>query len=86
VADIQKATNSSIMMTEESSRTVAEVMQLAQKVAQLFNTLSGMANTVNENSQQVMLNARQQSAAFGQVVEATNSIAAGAKENLEGIA
>jgi CHASE3 domain sensor protein len=86
VADIQKATNSSIMMTEESSHTVAEVMQLAQKVAELFSTLSSMANTVNENSQQVMLNAQQQSAAFGQVVEATNSIAAGARENLEGIA
>jgi methyl-accepting chemotaxis protein len=85
VADIQKSTNSSIMMTEEGTRTVNEVMQLAQKVAELFSNLSGMAGSVNENAQQVMLNARQQSAAFIQVVEATNSIATGAKETAAGI-
>ena len=85
VADIQKATNASIMMTEEGTRTVSEVMQLAQKVAEIFNNLSGMAGSVNENAQQVMLNAKQQSAAFTQIVEATNSIAAGAKETAAGI-
>jgi len=85
VADIQKATNSSIMMTEEGTRTVNEVTLLAQKVAELFNNLSGMAGSVNENAQQVMLNAKQQSAAFTQIVEATNGIAAGAKETAAGI-
>ena len=85
VADIQKSTNSSIMMTEEGTRTVGEVTQLAQKVAELFGNISGMASKVNENAQQVMLNAKQQSAAFTQIVEATNSIAAGAKETAAGI-
>jgi methyl-accepting chemotaxis protein len=85
VVDIQKATNSSIMMTEEGARTVTEVTKLAQKVAELFVNLSGMAVTVNENSQQVMLNAKQQTAAFGQVVAATNSISAGARETAAGI-
>ena len=85
VTDIQKATNSSIMMTEEGTRTVAEVTQLAQKVVEHFNNISGLANNVNENAQQVMLNAKQQSAAFTQVVSATNSFAAGAKETAAGI-
>lgn len=85
VADIQKATNSSIMMTEEGTHTVTEVTQLVQRVAELFNNLSSLAGSANENAQQVMLNARQQSAAFNQVVEATNSIAAGAKETAAGI-
>ncbi len=85
VADIQKATNSSIMMTEEGSRTAAEVTQLAQKVAEQFSNISGLAGSVNENAQQVMLNAKQQSAAFTQVVAATNSFAAGAKETAAGI-
>ena len=85
VADIQKATNVSIMMTEAGTHTVAEVTQLAQKVAELFNKLTGMAGSVNENAQQVMLNAKQQSAAFTQIVEATNNIAAGAKETAAGI-
>jgi methyl-accepting chemotaxis protein len=85
VADIQKATNSSIMMTEEGTHTVIEVTQLVQKVAELFANLASLAGSANENAQQVMLNARQQSAAFGQVVEATNSIASGAKETAAGI-
>lgn len=85
VADVQKATNSSIMMTEEGSHTVSEVTKLVQKVAELFSNLAGLAGTANENAQQVMLNARQQSAAFNQVVEATNSIAAGTKETAAGI-
>ncbi|MCK9381780.1 MAG: methyl-accepting chemotaxis protein [Sulfuritalea sp.] len=85
VTDIQKATNSSIMMTEEGTRTVTEVTQLVQKVAELFGNLSNLAGSANENAQQVMLNARQQSAAFNQVVEATNSIAAGTKETAAGI-
>jgi len=85
VADIQKATNASIMMTEEGTRTVGEVTQLAQKVAELFGNISGMAGNVNENAQQVMLNAKQQSAAFTQIVEATNNITAGAKETAAGL-
>lgn len=85
VADTQKATNSSIMMTEEGTRIAAEVTQLVQKVAELFSNLASLAGSANENAQQVMLNARQQSAAFGQVAEATNSIASGAKETASGI-
>lgn len=85
VTDIQKATNSSVMMTEEGSRTVAEVTQLVQKVAELFANLASLAGSANENAQQVMLNAQQQSAAFSQVVQATNSIVSGAKETAAGI-
>lgn len=85
VADIQKATNSSIMVTEDGTRTVTEVTQLVRRVAELFNNLASLAGSVNENAQQMMLNTKQQSAAFSQVVQATNSIAAGAKETVAGI-
>lgn len=85
VAAIQKATNSSIMMTEEGTRTVDEVTRLVENVSELFANLAGLAGSVNESAQQVMLNSRQQSAAFSQVVEATNSIASGAKETAAGI-
>jgi len=85
VTDIQKATNASIMMTEEGTHTVSEVTQLVQKVAELFGNLASLAGSANENAQQVMLNAQQQSAAFNQVAEATNSIASGAKETAAGI-
>lgn len=85
VSDIQKNTNSSIMMTEEGIRIVGEVTQLSQKVSEVFNNLSGMAEVVNENAHQVMLNVKQQSGAFVQMVEMTNSISAGAKETAAGI-
>ncbi|MEJ2618697.1 MAG: methyl-accepting chemotaxis protein [Candidatus Thiodiazotropha sp.] len=85
VADVQKATNSSIMMTEEGRYTVTDVTKLVRKVAELFGNLAGLAGSANENAQQVMLNIQQQSAAFNQVVEATNSIAAGAKDTAAGI-
>lgn len=85
VADIQKATNASIMVTEDGTRTVNDVTLLVRKVADLFNNLASLANSVNENAQQMMLNTKQQSAAFAQVVQATNSIAAGAKETVAGI-
>ncbi len=85
VNDIQKTTNSSILMTEEGTRTVNEVTQLVRKVSDLFGNLASLAGSVNENAQQVMFNARQQSAAFGQIVDATNSIASGSKETAAGI-
>ena len=85
VADVQKATNASIMMTEEGSHTVTEVTRLVQKVAELFGNLASLASNANENARQVMLNAQQQSAAFNQVVEATNSIVSGAKDTAAGI-
>ncbi len=85
VADIQKATNTSIMVTEDGTRTVTEITKLVQKVAELFNNLASLAGSVNENAQQMMLNTKQQSTAFAQVVEATNSIASGAKETVAGI-
>ena len=85
VADIQKATNSSIMVTEDGTHTVIEVTQLVRKVNELFGNLASLANSVNENSQQMMLNTKQQSAAFSQVVQATNNISSGAKETAAGI-
>lgn len=85
VVDVQKATNSSIMMTEEGSHTVIDVTKLVQRVAELFANLAGLSGSANENAQQVVLNIQQQSTAFNQVVEAASSIASGAKDTSAGI-
>jgi methyl-accepting chemotaxis protein len=85
IVEIQKATNSSIMMTEDSARMVTDVTRQAEEVGALFKQLTGMAANVSVNVQQVMLNAKQQATAFNQVVEATSSISAGAKETAAGI-
>lgn len=85
VSDIQKATNSAVMVTEEGTKTVSEVAGIAQKAGEAFASISGVATTVYENAQQVSLNSRQQAAAIKQVTDAMNSVSAGAKETAAGI-
>lgn len=85
VADVQKATASSIMMTEDSSRMVVDTTARAEQVGTLFNQLADTISNVAMSAQQVMLNAQQQAAAFNQVVEATGSISAGTRETAAGI-
>ena len=85
VADIQKATNSAVMVTEEGTKTVSEVSEIAEKTGASFVSISGVVNSVYENVQQVSLNSKQQVGAIKQVVEAMNSINAGAKETAAGI-
>jgi methyl-accepting chemotaxis protein len=86
VGDIQKATNSTVMVTEEGTKTVEEDMRLAQKTAEAFNSLSSSIGSAYENTQQITLNARQQSGAVNQVVEAMNGINSGARQTAAGIA
>lgn len=85
VTDIQKATNSAVMVTEEGTKTVQEVADIAGKAGEAFSSLSGVANSVYENAQQVSLNARQQVTAIKQVGDAMSQINAGAKDTAAGI-
>ncbi|MBI3583044.1 MAG: methyl-accepting chemotaxis protein [Nitrospinae bacterium] len=85
VADIQKATNSAVMVTEAGTKTVEDVSEIAHRAGESFGSLSGIANSVYENAQQVSLNMKQQVAAIKQVTDAMGSINAGAKETAAGI-
>jgi len=86
ISEIQKSTNTTIMKTEEGTKRVEEVTHLAQKVGELFNNLANAAGSVYENTQQMLLNTKQQSAALSQVMEATSNINAGARETAAGLA
>ncbi|MBI5560061.1 MAG: methyl-accepting chemotaxis protein [Deltaproteobacteria bacterium] len=85
IAEIQKATNSAIMVTEQGTKSVEDVTGLAGKVGGLFDTLSAAAKAVYENAQQVLLNTKQQAAALAQVVSAINTINTASKETAAGI-
>lgn len=85
ISDIQKATNATILKTEEGTRVVEEVSGYARNVDKVFNSLSEAANTVYENTQQVSMTAKQQSTAIGQVIEAMNALNMGARETSAGI-
>jgi methyl-accepting chemotaxis protein len=85
VLDIQKSTNSTVMATEEGTKTVDEGMRLAHKTGEAFDTSSASINSTFESVQQITLNMKQQAAAIKQVVEAMGSINVGAKETASGI-
>lgn len=85
IAEIQKATNATILKTEEGTRMVDEVTLYTRNVGELFDSLSESSGRVYENAQQVLLNARQQSTAIGQIVEAMNGLNSGARETAAGI-
>lgn len=85
IAEIQKATNSTIMKTEEGTKAVEDITRLARNVGELFGNLSQAANSVYENARQVLLNTKQQTAAISQVTQAMNTINTGAKETSAGI-
>ncbi|SDZ80163.1 CHASE3 domain-containing protein [Desulfuromusa kysingii] len=85
VSAIQKATDTTIMRTEEGTKSIENVSTIVQTVEELFETLSETSDLINNSSQQVLLNLKQQSVAFGQVLEASNSIKDGANETAAGI-
>ena len=84
VAEIQKATNSAVMVTEEGTRTAEEVAAIIEKTLDAFGSISTTANSVSVSAQQVLLNSRQQAAALAQVTEAIKSLAAGSTQMAAG--
>ncbi len=85
VLDIQKSTNSTVMATEEGTKTVEEGIELVNKTGEAFNTSSSSINSTFESIQQISLNMKQQALAIRQVVDAMNSLNIGAKETSIGI-
>lgn len=86
VGEVQKATNSAVMATEEGSKTAAAVAANAKQSGESFTALAEVANQVYEGAQQVMLNSKQQSAALSQVSEAMKNLSNGSKEIAAGTA
>jgi methyl-accepting chemotaxis protein len=85
VSNIQKAINSTVMVTEEGTKTVKTGVQIAQNTDQAFVGVSKAVKHMAFNNQQISLNLKQQLDAIQQVVEAMNNINKGAKEAAIGI-
>lgn len=80
IADVRRATDASVETAEAGVQSVAKVNGLSREMAVLFSELAAIATSVDENAQAVLLNAREQSAAFTQISESAGEIATGAKE------
>ncbi|WP_353258605.1 methyl-accepting chemotaxis protein [Prochlorothrix hollandica] len=85
VQDIQNAINSTVMATDEGSKTVEEGVRIAQETSTAFAGVTDAVNNVVLNSQQISLNVKQQSTAIQQVVTAMNSLNTAARENTTGL-
>jgi CHASE3 domain sensor protein len=85
VADIQTAINSTVMVTDEGTKTVEEGVKIAQETSDAFAGVADAVNNVVLNSQQISLNVKQQAVAIQQVVSAMNSLNTGAQETANGI-
>lgn len=85
VSDIQTAINSTVMVTDEGTKTVAEGVQIAEETANVFIGVSDAVNNVVLSSQQISLNVQQQATAVEQVVSAMTSLNQAARETASGI-
>ena len=85
VAEVQRANNSTVMATEEGSKTVDEGMLISQNTAETFREVAQSMGAASQGAQQISLNVRQQSVAIRQVVEAMKSVNAGARESVSGM-
>ncbi|MEG4106618.1 methyl-accepting chemotaxis protein [Microcoleus sp. S13_C5] len=85
VADIQKAINSTVMVTDEGTKTVESGVNIASETAVAFAGVANAINNVVLSSQQISLNAKQQSIAIEQVVQAMNSLNQAAAQTACGI-
>jgi len=85
VFEIQNAINSTVMVTEEGTKTVKTGVQIAKQTDQAFSGVAGAINNVVLNNQQISLNLKQQVDAMQQIVEAMDTINKGSKETATGI-
>ncbi|MEG3848486.1 methyl-accepting chemotaxis protein [Microcoleus sp. herbarium19] len=85
VADIQRAINSTVMVTDAGTKTVDSGVNIAEETAAAFAGVADAINNVVVSSQQISLNAKQQAIAIEQVVEAMNSLNQAAAQTACGI-
>ena len=85
VSDIQHAIDSTVIATEEGTKTVEQGVKTVQGTATTFANVASAIEEIVANSQRISLTTKQQEIAIQQVVEAMNSINQGAVQTAGGI-
>jgi len=80
VSDIQNAINTTVMVTDEGTKTVNTGLAVTERTANAFSGVLESVNNVAMNNQQIVLNIRQQGKAVQQVLEAMDNINQGAQQ------
>ncbi|HEX8464451.1 MAG TPA: methyl-accepting chemotaxis protein [Abditibacterium sp.] len=85
VEDVKRATDATVMATEESSKGVEADILLAEQTAQAFNGIVGACDSALDAAQQTLLTVPQQVAAVKQVLAAMEDLNRGAREAASGL-
>ena len=85
VEDIQKATNSTVMATEEGTKTVDQSIRLAEDTVRAFDMVRSSCASASDAAQQTLLSVPQQVTAVKQVLISMDSLNTGARETADGI-
>jgi methyl-accepting chemotaxis protein len=85
VIEVQSSINSTVMVTDEGTKTAQAGIRMAQDTASAFNGIARSVNDVFLNSQQIALSAKQQAVAVQQAISAMNAINLGAQETASGV-
>ncbi|MCW8830650.1 MAG: methyl-accepting chemotaxis protein, partial [Gammaproteobacteria bacterium] len=84
VADIQKATNATVMAVEAGSKEVESGTVLMEQTAEVFTGLAESIESAYTSAQQISLTVKEQASAIKQAMEAMDSINTGARETAAG--
>ncbi|HIK10220.1 MAG TPA: chemotaxis protein [Oscillatoriaceae cyanobacterium M33_DOE_052] len=74
VADIQTAINSTVLVTEKGTNTVATTVKIAEDTAGAFQGVTSAIDNITVSTEQISLSANQQAIAIGQVANAMNDL------------
>jgi methyl-accepting chemotaxis protein len=85
VEQIQRETDSTVLVTEEGSKTVERGINQAQELAQTFESVARASREASDSAQQTLLTVPQQVAAVQQVLGAMESLNSGAREATSGL-
>ncbi|MEM6446848.1 MAG: methyl-accepting chemotaxis protein [Cyanobacteria bacterium P01_D01_bin.123] len=85
VTDVQAAINSTVMVTDEGTKSANASINLAEKTLDAFGGVSEAVGNVAMTNEQIALSSKQQAVAVQQAVSAMNAINLGSKETASGI-
>ncbi|MEO0948028.1 MAG: methyl-accepting chemotaxis protein [Cyanobacteria bacterium J06641_5] len=85
IAEVQASINSTVMVTDEGTKTAIEGLRLTDETVAAFNGIAEAVNNVFLNNQQISLGSKQQAVGVQQVVSAMNAINLGSQESAAGV-
>jgi methyl-accepting chemotaxis protein len=86
IAEVQSSINSTVMVTDEGTKTAAQGITLAINTAEAFAGIERAINAVFTNTQEISSSSKRQAITVQQAVAAINAINLGSQETASGVA